>query len=43
MRGGEPARRSGGEVLNLAVLWALSPEEADDEGGLAGNPTPYST
>lgn len=31
---GEPARRSGGEVLNLAVLWAFSPEEADDEGGL---------
>jgi hypothetical protein len=21
-------------VLNLAVLWAFSPEEADDEGGL---------
>jgi hypothetical protein len=31
---GESARRSGGEVLNLAVLWAFSPEEADDEGGL---------
>jgi hypothetical protein len=31
---GEPARRCGGEVLNLAVLWAFSPEEADDEGGL---------
>lgn len=31
---GEPARRSGGEVLNLAVLWAFSPEDADDEGGL---------
>jgi hypothetical protein len=30
----EPARRSGAEVLNLAVLWAFSPEEADDEGGL---------
>ncbi len=28
------ARRSGAEVLNLAVLWAFSPEEADDEGGL---------
>ena len=31
---GALARRSGGEVLNLAVLWAFSPEEADDEGGL---------
>ena len=31
---GEPARRSGGEILNLAVLWAFSPEDADDEGGL---------
>ena len=31
---GASARRSGGEVLNLAVLWAFSPEEADDEGGL---------
>jgi hypothetical protein len=31
---GESARRSGGEVLNLAVLWAFSPEEADDEGGI---------
>jgi hypothetical protein len=31
---GESARRSGGQVLNLAVLWAFSPEEADDEGGL---------
>jgi hypothetical protein len=31
---GESARRSGAEVLNLAVLWAFSPEEADDEGGL---------
>jgi len=30
----ESARRSGAEVLNLAVLWAFSPEEADDEGGL---------
>jgi len=30
----EPTRRSGGEVLNLAVLWAFSPEEADDEGGV---------
>jgi hypothetical protein len=30
----EPGRRSGAEVLNLAVLWAFSPEEADDEGGL---------
>lgn len=31
---GPSARRSGAEVLNLAVLWAFSPEEADDEGGL---------
>ena len=31
---GASARRSGGEVLNLAVLWAFSPEAADDEGGL---------
>jgi hypothetical protein len=30
----KPARRPGAEVLNLAVLWAFSPEEADDEGGL---------
>jgi hypothetical protein len=34
VQAGEPTRRSGGEVLNLAVLWAFSPEEADDEGGL---------
>ncbi|MFI6817207.1 hypothetical protein ACIBG7_32745 [Nonomuraea sp. NPDC050328] len=26
-------RQQGAEVLNLAVLWAFSPEEADDEGG----------
>jgi len=31
---GESVRRSGGEVLNLAVLWAFFPEDADDEGGL---------
>ncbi|MGV9777937.1 hypothetical protein [Streptosporangium sp. NPDC003464] len=26
-------RQQGAEVLNLAVLWAFSPEDADDEGG----------
>jgi hypothetical protein len=26
-------RQQGAEVLNLAVLWAFAPEDADDEGG----------
>jgi hypothetical protein len=26
-------REQGAEVLNLAVLWAFSPEDADDDGG----------
>lgn len=26
-------RQQGAEVLNLAVLWAFSPEDADDDGG----------
>jgi len=27
-------RQQGAEVLNLAVLWAYSPEDADDDGGI---------
>lgn len=30
----EAVREQGAEVLNLAVLWAFSPEEADDGGGI---------
>lgn len=31
----ERVRAQGAEVLNLSVLWAYSPEAADDDGGLA--------
>ena len=30
-------REKGAEVLNLAVLWSYSPEDADDDGGIAAD------